>query len=206
MNSTSFPWSLKYSAIAVATKPALIFTSEGCSDVATTTIERLIPSGPRVVSINSLTSRPRSPMSAITFKSAFVFLAIIARVVDFPTPEPANTPSLWPLPAVIKASIARIPRDSGVLISCLFSGLMISACVEYKDWVLISPRLSIGRPRPSNTRPNSCGPTLICMDEPVFITTAPGMRPSIEPSGIKRIFCVLNPTTSAHIGSASSLL
>ena len=94
INKTSIPLSRKYSAIVVATNAALIFTKEGCSEVAATTIERFIPSAPRISSINSLTSLPRSPISAITFKSAEVFFAIIPKVVLFPTPEPAKMPIL----------------------------------------------------------------------------------------------------------------
>ena len=92
INKTSIPLSRKYSAIDVATKAALILTKEGCSDVAAMTIERFIPSVPRISSINSLTSRPRSPIRAITFKSAEVFFAIMPRVVLLPTPEPAKIP------------------------------------------------------------------------------------------------------------------
>ena len=71
------PKSLKYSAIEVATNAAFIFTRDGCSEVAATTIERFIPSSPKISSINSFTSRPRSPISAITLSWADVFLAII---------------------------------------------------------------------------------------------------------------------------------
>ena len=67
INKTSMPKSLKYSAIEVATNAALILTREGCSEVAAITMERFIPSGPKISSINSLTSLPRSPISAITF-------------------------------------------------------------------------------------------------------------------------------------------
>ncbi len=71
--------------------------------------DRARPSGPRSFSMNSLTSRPRSPIRAITFTSALVFRAIMPIRVDFPTPEPAKMPRRWPLPAVSSMSIARTP-------------------------------------------------------------------------------------------------
>ena len=111
----------------VATKAALIFTRDGCSDVAAITIERFMPSVPKISSINSLTSLPRSPINAITFKSAEVFFAIIPRVVLLPTPEPAKIPILCPLPTVVKASTAFIPNDKGSVILFLFKGLIASA-------------------------------------------------------------------------------
>ena len=80
--------------MAVAVFAAFFLMSAGLSDVATTTTERFIPSAPKSLSINSLTSRPRSPISAITFISALVFLANIPISVLFPTPLPANIPIL----------------------------------------------------------------------------------------------------------------
>lgn len=55
---------------------------------------------PRSRSINSPTSRPRSPISAITLISAFVFLANIPSKVLFPTPLPAKMPIRCPFPIV----------------------------------------------------------------------------------------------------------
>ena len=72
--------------------------------------------------MNSLTSLPRSPISAITFISAKVFLAIIPSKVDLPTPEPANIPILCPLPQVKNPSIAFTPSGSGSVIFVLESG------------------------------------------------------------------------------------
>ena len=62
--------------------------------------------------MNSRTSRPRSPISAMTFKSAFVFLAIIPSNVLFPTPDPAKIPTLCPFPTVNMPSIALTPTAS----------------------------------------------------------------------------------------------
>ena len=64
------PWSRKYSAMAVATHAPLKRTRAGWSDVDTTTTERASPSAPRSRSMNSRTSRPRSPIRAITLTSA----------------------------------------------------------------------------------------------------------------------------------------
>src|SRR4029077_207589 len=93
---TSLPWSRKYSAIVVAVKAALMRTSAGWSDVATTTTLRVRPE-PRSRSMNSRTSRPRSPTRQITFTSALVERAIIPRSDDLPTPEPAKSPRRRPL-------------------------------------------------------------------------------------------------------------
>ena len=66
------------------------------SEVAATMTERFIPSGPSVFSMNSLSSRPRSPIKANTTKSAFISRPRWPSRLDFPTPEPANKPSLCP--------------------------------------------------------------------------------------------------------------
>jgi hypothetical protein len=52
-------------------------------------------------------------MSAITLTSAAVWRAIIPRSTDLPTPEPAMTPTRWPLPVVSMPLIARMPRSKG---------------------------------------------------------------------------------------------
>ena len=104
--------SRKYSAIAVAVFAALLRINAGLSEVATTTTERAIPSGPRSRSMNSRTSRPRSPISAITLISALVFRANIPINVLFPTPEPAKTPIRCPFPTVISPSTALTPSGS----------------------------------------------------------------------------------------------
>ena len=61
-------------------------------------------------------SLPRSPISAITLMSAFVFLANMPSRVLFPTPEPANTPIRCPFPTVISPSTAFTPSGSTSLI------------------------------------------------------------------------------------------
>ena len=56
------------------------------------------PSGPRSRSMNSRTSRPRSPSSAITLTSAVVCRAIMPSSTLLPTPLPAKMPMRWPRP------------------------------------------------------------------------------------------------------------
>ena len=96
----------------VATKAPFNLTRAGWSEVATTTTDLANPSSPKSFSRKSLTSRPRSPIRAMTFISASVFLAIIPIRVLFPTPLPARIPRRCPLPTVIKPSIAFIPTGS----------------------------------------------------------------------------------------------
>src|SRR5580693_4845581 len=59
--------------------------------------------------MNSRTSRPRSPTSAITFTCALVDRAIMPSSEDFPTPEPAKIPRRWPRPHGTSPSSARTP-------------------------------------------------------------------------------------------------
>ena len=58
--------------MAVAVEAACVRTSAGSLLVATTTTLLASPSGPRSRSMNSLTSRPRSPIRAMTITSAAV--------------------------------------------------------------------------------------------------------------------------------------
>ena len=76
ISSTSAPSSRNASAIVVATNAALIRTSAGSSEVATTTTERS-SAAPRSRSMNSRTSRPRSPTRQMTLTSPWVERAIM---------------------------------------------------------------------------------------------------------------------------------
>jgi hypothetical protein len=76
MSSTRWPRSRNHSATAVATNADLSRTKLGVSLVAQITTERARPSGPSASSMNSVTSRPRSPTKAITLTSASVWRAI----------------------------------------------------------------------------------------------------------------------------------
>lgn len=84
-NSTLLPRSLKYSAMAVATKPALRRSIAGRSAVATTTTVFLRRSASSSCARNSPTSRPRSPIRAITQTSASLPLTIMESKVVFPS-------------------------------------------------------------------------------------------------------------------------
>lgn len=55
-------------------------------------------------------------MRAITLTSASVYRAIIPRRTDFPTPEPANMATRWPLPKVREALMALTPKSKEFLI------------------------------------------------------------------------------------------
>ena len=83
-------------------------TSAGWSEVATTTTE-CSSASPRSRSMNSRTSRPRSPTSAMTLTEALVERAIMPSSEDLPTPEPAKMPRRWPRPQGTRPSSARTP-------------------------------------------------------------------------------------------------
>ena len=70
MSSTFLPFCEKYSAMAVATKAPRMRNKGDWSEVTATITECSRPAGPRSRSMNSFTSRPRSPISAITLISA----------------------------------------------------------------------------------------------------------------------------------------
>ena len=196
IRSTSLPWSRKYSAIAVAVFAALFLISAGLSDVATTRTLLFIPSGPKSLSANSLTSRPRSPIRAITLMSALVLRANIPMSVLLPTPLPANIPILCPLPTVRSPSTALTPKGRTSLMITLDIGSGGAASTEYSS---VSPRSSpsTGLPRPSSVCPRIPNPTFTPRGLPVFSTIQPGPIPSTVSKGIRRTTDSLNPTTSA---------
>ncbi|MPM28515.1 hypothetical protein SDC9_75041 [bioreactor metagenome] len=156
--------------------------------------------------MNSLTSLPLSPIKQMTLMSAVVFLASIPMRVLFPTPLPANIPTLCPLPIVNNPSIAFIPEAKGVLIIFLCRGSGGSLYMGYNVLVPIVPFPSMGCPNPSRTRPNKPLPTGTCMLFPVATTWLPGPIPSKDPKGIKLTIFPLKPTTSAKTGQLSFIL
>lgn len=178
ISRTSFPRSLKYSAIAVAVLAALFRSNAGLSEVATTTTDLRIPSSPKSLSMNSRTSLPRSPISAMTLISALVFLANIPINVDFPTPEPAKIPILCPLPTVIIPSTAFTPRGNTWSIIALDIGSGGAASTGYATPVIVSP--SMGIPSPFTVLPKSFSLTVTVRGSPVFSTTQPRPMPSTE--------------------------
>src|SRR4051812_20956880 len=197
---TSAPWSRKASAIVVAVSAALMRTSAGWSEVATTTTERARPSSPRSRSMNSLTSRPRSPTRQMTLTSAFVERAIMPSSDDLPTPEPAKMPRRWPRPQGTSVSSARTPSEtcSVMRVRCMGSGGEASIARRSRA---SSEAPSTGRPSASTTRPSSSTPTGTETGRPVAVTRWPGASPARSPSGISRVRPARKPTTSAGTGS-----
>ncbi len=119
---TLAPWSRKYSATASATKQARTRMGAGLSEVATTTTDLRMPSGPSSCSRNARTSRLRSPISAITLTSAELWRDIAPSSVLLPTPLPPKMPILWPRPQGSRPSMARIPVTSGSVMCSRSSG------------------------------------------------------------------------------------
>ena len=127
-SSTCLPCAQKYSAIVVAASAARMRSNGDWSEVETTTTERCKPSGPIASSRNSPTSRPRSPTSASTVRSAEVPRVIMPISVLLPTPLPPKMPTRCPRPQVSKPSIARMPQPSGERIGERSSGIGASPC------------------------------------------------------------------------------
>ena len=202
ISTTSSPRSRNHSAIRVAVNAALIRTMAGASEVATTTTERAMPSGPRSRSMNSATSRPRSPISATTETLASVPRAIIDRSDDLPTPDPAKMPNRWPLPHGIRPSSTRTPRGSCSLTSPLRNG-----CGGRPSTLTSRPRSggppSIGRPKPSSTRPRRPSPTRIESGRPTGVAGVPARSPVVSPSATQTALPSRNATTSAWRGPSS---
>ena len=152
---------------------------------AATTTERARPSSPRMSSMNSLTSRPRSPINPTTVMSASVNRVIIPSSILLPTPLPANRPRRCPCPTVSNALIARIPTSMDWRTGARFNGLMMSPVSCTLASACNGPLPSSGSPAPFTTRPSICGPTGTLLAEARGITRAPGLRPSMAVSGIR---------------------
>ena len=191
------PWSLKYSAMAVARQAPLTRISGDWSAGVAITMARFNPSGPSVSSTKSLTSLPRSPTNATTITSAWVLRVNMPNKVLLPTPEPANSPKRWPLPMVVSALIARTPTSSGSVIASRSRGLSASPLNAVLLSDSSSPPPSIKRPAPSSTRPSISSPTATAFSSSIGTTGAPIARPSTFASGISTKCPSENPTTSA---------
>ena len=89
--------------------------------MATITTERFKPSGPKSSSMNSCTSRPRSPTRPITETSALVYRAIIDSSTDFPTPEPET---FWPSFEALSELLDRL--DGPVVLGGFSQGAVMS--------------------------------------------------------------------------------
>jgi len=123
IRSTSLPWRMKYSATVVPAMAQRRRRRGLWSLVETTTTLRFNPSSPRSFSMNSRSSRPRSPTRVMTFTSADVLRATMPSRVDLPTPEPEKMPTRWPLPRVSRPSMARTPVESTWLMRLRCMGL-----------------------------------------------------------------------------------
>ena len=153
--------------------------------------------------MNSRTSRPRSPISASTVTGASVPRVIIESSVDFPTPEPAKIPMRWPRPHGIKVSIARTPSGSCVSIMLRVRGCgALCSTDACSTWCSGGPP-SIGRPRPSITRPRSSTPTGIARAPSDACARSPARTPRRSPSGMHTSSSPRTATTSATTGPAS---
>ena len=150
-----------------------------------TTTERAIPFSPRICSMNSFTSRPRSPTSPTIVISASVKRVIMPSNILLPTPLPAKRPRRWPRPTVNKLLIERMPTSSGSSIGWRLSGLITGPLRSTQSSALKLPLPSSGRPMPSTTRPSIADP-IGSFPPPLEGTTrAPGCRPSRRSTGIR---------------------
>ncbi|MNS93961.1 hypothetical protein D3C72_1281620 [compost metagenome] len=196
-NRTFLPLSRKYSAMRVQYMAARSRISGASSAGDATTTERLSPSSPRMCSMNSLTSRPRSPISPTTIMSASVKRVIIPNSTDLPTPVPANRPSRWPRPTVNMPLMQRMPTSSGSLIGSRLSGLMVGPSIGTQSSAFIPPLPSSARPAPSSTRPSMLMPMGRRPVSAKGTTRAPGAMPATLPTGIRKTLLPEKPITSA---------
>ena len=162
-----------------------------------TTTDRLRPSSPRMCSINSFTSRPRSPIRPTTIMSASVKRVIMPNSTLLPTPVPANRPRRWPRPTVNNPLMLRMPTSSGTLMGSRLSGLMVGPSIGTQSSAFIKPLPSRARPAPSSTRPSMLMPIGKRPVSAKGTTRAPGAIPATLPTGIRKILLPEKPITSA---------
>ncbi len=164
-----------------------------------TTTDFFSPSSPRSFSIKSRTSRPLSPINAMTLTSALQYRLIMPSKVLLPTPLPEKIPILWPSPHVRSPSIARIPVGMILVIRFLFRGLggVRSTGQLSRDSAIPLSSSSIGSPRPLSTFPSKSSPAWMVSALPVGMTLHPDPTPFRSPSGISSTCRSRNPTTSA---------
>ena len=185
------------SAMRVAVNAARRRTSAGSSEVATTTTARARPSGPRSFSMNSRTSRPRSPTRASTVTDASVPRVIIDNRVDLPTPEPAKMPMRCPRPQGTSVSSARTPSGSDSSIMRRVSGCGAAWSTPTCGTLCSGGPPSIGRPSPSSTRPRSAGPIGTEVAPSAPSARSPARTPRSSPSGMQTRPSWRTATTSA---------
>src|SRR4051812_23186480 len=116
---------------------------------------------------------------------------------DLPTPEPAKMPRRWPRPHGMTPSSARTPSVTRSSMRGRLSGSGGEPSVERSFAPSAWGMPSIGRPRPSRTRPSSSSPTWTRIASPVAVTVRPGAMPLMSPSGMSSVWPPRKPTTSA---------
>ena len=155
ISKTFFPLDLKYSAIEVALSAPLILNNGDLSAGTATVTVLFLDSSFNISDTKLPNSLPLSPISATTTTSASVNLVIIPSKIDFPTPEPAIIPSLWPLHTVKSELIALIPTSSTSFIGFFDIGLLgfpLIGHVSVESFIFSPP--SIGFPKASKTLPS----------------------------------------------------
>jgi hypothetical protein len=162
ISSTCWPWSRKYARRSQwrRRRPAAASGADVSAGAATTT-ERARPSSPRMSSMNSLTSRPRSPISPTTITSALGEARHHAQqhaLADAGAGEQAH--ALAATDGEQSELMARTPTSSGVIDRHAQQRVVAGGCAAaHRPSRSSGPRPSSGRPLPSTTRPSSPGPT-----------------------------------------------
>ena len=100
-----------------------------------------------------------------------------------------------PAPTVSSASMARTPVPKGLWISGRDSGAGPLRCSSWNWRACGAGRPSMGRPRPSSTRPISPGPTPMCWRPATASTPSPAAAPRTSHIGIITASDSRKPTT-----------
>ena len=123
-NNTDFPSSRKCSATAMAAQAQRRLTSGDWSEVAATTIALSRPFSPNTSSTKWRTSRPLSPIIAMTTISALIRVANSPIRLDLPTPDPANRPILCPLTkgSMVSNTMCPVCKRPPIALRCAAGG------------------------------------------------------------------------------------
>ena len=183
--------------MAVPTSAARLRSSAGRSEVATITTLLRKPSGPRLSSTNSRTSRPRSPTSTMTLTSDAAPRASIPSSVLLPPPAAAKMPTRWPTPTLSVVSMARTPVGRASWIGVRSIGFGASRCSGALALPCAALPPSSGAPCASSTRPSRPSPTVTEARPVTACTSMLAETPSSAPSGVSKVCCRDTPTTSA---------
>ena len=104
-----------------------------------------------------------------------------------PTPGPEKIPIRCPKPQVSSPSIARTPVAMGWRIFSRLSGATLGPSIGRDSVVGSAPLPSIGRPRPSSTRPSSLGEHQTRGALATFTIASPRDTPDIGDSAISSV-------------------